>query len=75
MKLRPGEAAVLIIRRSENDPSSHFVAVRKSESSFDPGSKDFLVHNAQESLFEIPARMEPKTAIEEAIFIIRSVEL
>jgi hypothetical protein len=75
MKLRPGEAAVLFIRRSEIEPSSHFVAVRKSESSFDIGSNDFLLHNAQESLFEIPDGMEPKTAMEEAISIMQSIEL
>jgi hypothetical protein len=75
MKLRLGEAAVLIIRRSETEPSSHFVAVRKSESSFDIGSNDFLLHNAQESLFEIPVGMEPKTAMQEAISIMHSIEL
>lgn len=75
MKLRPGEAAVLINRQSDTEPSSYFVAVRKSESSFDIGSKDFLLHPAQESLFEIPAGMEPETAIEEAISIMRSIEL
>ncbi len=75
MKLRPGEAAVLIIRRSDTEPSSHFVAVRKSESSFDIGSNDFLIHNAQETLYEIPGGMEPYTALEEAISIMHSIEL
>lgn len=75
MKLRPGEAAVLIIRRSDTEPSNHFVAVRKSESSFDRGSNDFLLHNAQESLFEIPAGMDLKTAMEEAISVMHSTEL
>lgn len=41
-KLNPGEAAVLLIRRSESDPSKYFLAVRRSESEFDPGTKDFI---------------------------------
>jgi hypothetical protein len=75
MKLRPGEAVVLIVRRSEAEPSSHFVAVRSSESSFDPGSNDFQLNNAQETSFEIPIGMEPRTAMEEAISIMHSIEL
>jgi uncharacterized beta-barrel protein YwiB (DUF1934 family) len=75
MKLRPGEAAVLIVRRSETELSNHFVAVRQSESSFDIGLKDFQLHNAQKSLFEIPVGMKPETALEEAISILHSIEL
>jgi hypothetical protein len=58
MKLRPGEAVALVIRRGEDEPFNHFVAVRKSESSFDFGSNDFRLDCGQETLFEIPQGAE-----------------
>ena len=75
MKLRPGEAAVLVIRRGEDAPFSHFVAVRKSESLFDVGSNDFRFDCGQETLFEMPQGAEPKAAVQEAISKLEEIEL
>ena len=74
MKLRSGEAAVLFVRRSEGEPSNYFVAVRKSESSFDVGSNDFRLDCGQETLLEIPQGAELKAAIHKAFSKLEEIE-
>ncbi len=73
MKLQPGEAAVLIVRRSETEPPRYFFTVRKSESSFDEATKDFRLFGAQETLLELGESLEFSTAMEKAIDSIRQV--
>lgn len=41
--LKPGEAAVLFIRRSETSPDLYYVAVRRSEMSFFDEQNDFQI--------------------------------
>ena len=75
MKLEPGEAVVLIIRRSETNPARYFVAVRQSTSSIDPQSNDFQLHGGQESVLELGNEPKFPVAMEKAIAAIREVEL
>lgn len=74
MKLEPGEAAVLIIRRSETQPPKYFVAARKSGSSFDERTKDLQLHGVQETLLELGENLEFSIAMEKAIASIREVQ-
>jgi hypothetical protein len=74
VKLQSGEAAVLIIRRSETEPPKYFFAVRKSGSSFDGTTKDFQLHGLQKTLLELGDNLEFSIAMEKAIASIREVQ-
>jgi hypothetical protein len=74
MKLQPGEAAVLIIRRSETEPTKYWFAVRKSGSSFDHTTHDFQLGGLQEAVSELGENLPFADALEKAIAAIRKVE-
>jgi hypothetical protein len=42
MNLNPGEAAILLIRRSDTDPRKYFVAVRRAKSQFHQETNDYI---------------------------------
>jgi hypothetical protein len=74
MNLKSGEAMVLIIRRSETQPTNYFFAVRKSESSFNKQSNDFQLHGGQESVLEVSKEIGFPVARETAISAIRELQ-
>ncbi len=71
MNLNPGEAAVLLIRRSESDPSKYFLAVRRSESKFDQGGNDFVFGPFQIAVAEFGEPDDFAAAFEKAAAAIR----
>jgi hypothetical protein len=74
MKLQPGEAAVLIIRRSETEPKTYFFALRKGRSHFNDTTKDFHLDEIQEAVLELGERFEFADALERGIEAIREIE-
>jgi hypothetical protein len=74
VKLEPGEAVVLIIRRSETEPPKYFFAVRKSGSSFDEKTKDFQLFGLQETLLELGEKLDFSVAMEKAIASIKEIQ-
>lgn len=67
MPLQPGEAAALIIRRSETDPTKYFLAVRRSiTSSFHPTTNDFQLGPCQVPHAELMERTDYQVALDEA---------
>jgi len=73
MRIEPGEAAVLIIRRSEAEPTKYWTAVRKATSSFDPTTNDVQLFD-QVAVLELGDRLPLAEALENAIATIRSIE-
>lgn len=71
--LQPGEAAVLIVRRSETEPRRYFIAIRKSSSSFDPATHDFQLHGLQEALLELGEPSDFERALDTAIGEMRNI--
>ena len=74
MKLQPGEAAVLIIRRNDGTLAKYWFAVRKAGSSFDHATHDFQLCGAQEVVSELGEDLPFAEALEKAIAAIRRVE-
>jgi hypothetical protein len=74
MRLEPGEAAVLIIRRSETDSTKYWFGVRKSGFSFDHTTNDFLLGGLQEAVLELGDHLQFADALEKAIAPIREVQ-
>jgi hypothetical protein len=74
VKLHPGEAAVLIIRRNEREPTKYWFAVRRSEGSFDQTTHDFQLSGLQEVVSELGESLPFADALEKAIAAIRTVE-
>ena len=72
--LGPGEAVVLLIRRSESEPPRYFVAIRKSSSSFDPATHDFQLHGLQEALLELGEPTDLRRALETAAGEIKRIK-
>jgi hypothetical protein len=71
--LRPGEAAVLIVRRSDTEPRRYFIAIRKSSSSFDPATHDFQLDGLQEALLELGEPSDFERALDTAFDEIRNI--
>jgi hypothetical protein len=71
MEVRPGEAVALIIRRNDLEPFDYCLTARKSESSFDEGSKDFHLHGAQEVILGMQKDLTFDIAVEQAIIGIK----
>lgn len=74
MKLGPGEAALLIIRRSDVEPKKYFFAVRKSDSSFNDQTKDLRLVGVQDALLELGGELDFGVALEKAIAAIREIQ-
>jgi len=65
--LKPGEAVVLFIRRSEKESDKYFVAVRRSEiSSFDT-LNDFIIGQFQIPVVEFKNSTNLESALNAAI--------
>ena len=74
MILKPGETAVLIVRRSGEEPEKYFVAVRTSmSSSFDKGH-DFEIGSPQIAITELGERSDVDAALNEAITVLSALE-
>ena len=69
--LNPGEAAILLIRRSESDADKYFLAVRRSESGFDQMRNDFVFGPFQIPVAEFGEPDEFAAAFEKAVAAIR----
>jgi len=73
MILNPGEAAVLIVRRSKTEPQKYFFAVRTSmNSTFDTG-KDFEIGSPQRAVKELQERADVDQALHEAFEAIKNL--
>jgi hypothetical protein len=73
MKLNPGEAAILIIRRSNAAPEKYFLDVRRSESSFDEVTKDFVFSDFQFLVAQFGEPEDFNKAFGEAVAAIRKL--
>jgi len=73
MELQAGEAAILIIRRSETEPKKYFFAVRKSESSFSQ-HKDIQIAGFQKTELELGEDLDFEEALEKVISAIRELK-
>ena len=63
MQLNPKEAIVLFIRRSDSEPATYMVGMRKAESEFALGTHDLRIGGMQEAL----SAMGKFHSLEEAI--------
>lgn len=71
--LKPGDAVVLIVRRSENAPFKYFVDARRSESSsFDP-KHDFYIGTPQVHVSGDGNTDDPGSALAAAVAAIRQI--
>ena len=52
MQLNPKDAVVLFIRRSDSEPTSYMVGIRRAETEFD-GNHDIRIVQVQKSVSEI----------------------
>ena len=71
--LKPGEAAVLIVRRSEQRPDKFFFAVRRSETSSFDERNDFQIGPFQFPVAELGSRDDFESAINEAVIALKGV--
>jgi hypothetical protein len=72
--LKPGEAAVLFIRRSEQVPDKYYVAVRRSETSaFNQQTHDFEIGLHQIPVTEIKDTTDHRAAVDSAIERLKSI--
>jgi len=68
MAFQPGEAVVLIVRRSEIDPQKCFLAVRSSRtSSFNDVTRDFDFGTLQDVICRFDERSDLESAFNEAV--------
>jgi hypothetical protein len=71
--LKPGDAVVLIVRRSEKEPFKYFVDARRSEnSSFDP-MHDFHMGTPQVHVSGDGDTTDPQSALDSSFRIIKSL--
>jgi hypothetical protein len=72
--LNPGEAAILILRRSETEHDKHFVAVRRIQrSSFDRETKDFKIDGAQSAVLELGDTTDYQSELDQAIKAMKAI--
>jgi hypothetical protein len=67
MPLKPGETAVLIIRRSDTEPEKYFFAVRRSITSSFDDRNDFHIGPFQVPVNELMERTDFDAALDKAI--------
>lgn len=72
MQLDPGEAAILIIRRSESEPEKYFLSVRRSASSFSVPTNDFELGAAQIPVAEFGEPIDFDLSFSEAVSAVRA---
>jgi hypothetical protein len=70
--LKPGEAAVLIVRRSDQDHDKYFLAVRRSETSFFDGRNDFEIGPFQIPVRELREHSDCQAALNQAVEVLKN---
>jgi hypothetical protein len=53
MSLRPKEAIIIYLRRSETCPARYMAGIRKADTSFQPTHNDLQIGSFQEPIFEL----------------------